>query len=94
MRTPSALLDETQQEVFRVHRLVLHLLGDLLRSLDDFLGLERELLKPHGVLLSKPRIVVLPYHVFNIKLESIHVNIEQYYSTHGFRRTILIYWLK
>jgi hypothetical protein len=41
--------------VFRVHRLVLHLLGGLLRSLDDFLSFERELLKPHGVLLSRLR---------------------------------------
>jgi hypothetical protein len=75
------LLDETQQEVFGVHRLVLHLLGDLLRSLDGFLSLERELLKPHGFLLFLSRTFSFPYNVFNIKLESIHVNIEQHFTS-------------
>jgi hypothetical protein len=56
---PIGLLNQGQQEMFDVHRLMLHLLRLLLGTLDDLLCLERELIEPHGCLLASPKIFIV-----------------------------------
>jgi Co/Zn/Cd efflux system component len=53
------LFHETQQQVLNVHGLVLHLIRDLLGSLDDFLCLERELVRVHSIVLQWFKIQTL-----------------------------------
>jgi len=45
--------------VLNVHGLVLHLIRDLLGSLDDFLCLERELVRVHSIVLQWFKIQTL-----------------------------------
>jgi hypothetical protein len=53
------LFHETQQQVLNVHGLVLHLICNLLSSLDDFLCLERKLIDAHFIVLQRFSIKIL-----------------------------------
>jgi hypothetical protein len=70
---PVRLFDQRQEEMLDIHRLVLHLFGVFLGTLDDFLRLECELIEPHVSLLAPVENPVLLYTMRNIKPEPLSV---------------------